>query len=109
MSTRELAERVGLSSQRISQIEHAEQDRSLTLATLERVAEGLDCRVEYILVPRRPLDDMVWHQARAKAISDITAVDHTMTLEDQRPDEGSTNEMIETLARTYIDKRGLWS
>lgn len=109
MSTRELATRVGVSSQRISQIEHAEQDRSLTLATLERIAEGLDCSVEYILVPRRPLDDMVWHQARAKAIADIAAVDHTMALEDQRPDEGSTNEMIETLARGHIDKRGLWS
>jgi len=109
MSTRELAQRVGLSKGRISQIERAERDRSLTLDTLERVAAALGCRVEYVLVPRESLEDMVWQQARAKATDEIAAVDHTMALEDQRPDAGSTRERIDEAARHYIDKRGLWS
>lgn len=109
MSTSELARRVGLTKGRISQIERAEPGRSLTLDTLERVAAALDCRVEYMLVPRRPLDEMVWDQARARAAAEIAAVDHTMALEDQRPDAESTRRRIDEVARRYIDKRGLWS
>lgn len=109
MSTSELAHRVGLTKGRVSQIERAEQDRSLTLDTLERVADALGCRVEYVLVPRQPLDDMVREQAQAKAAAEIAAVDHTMALEDQRPDAESTRQRIDEAARRYIDKRGLWS
>lgn len=109
MSTSELARRVGLSKGRISQIERAERERSLTLDTLERVAAGLGCRVEYVLVPHRPLEDMVWDQARAKAGADVAAVDHTMALEDQQPDGESTGERIDETARRSLDKRGLWS
>lgn len=109
MSTSELARRVGLSKARISQIERAEQRRTLTLDTLERVAAGLGCRVEYVLVPHQPLDDMVGERARAKAAAEIAAVDHTMALEDQRPDTESTGQRIDEAARRYIDKRGLWS
>jgi predicted DNA-binding mobile mystery protein A len=109
MSTSELARRVGLTKGRISQIERAEQERSLTLDTLERVAAGLDCRVEYVLVPRQTLDDMVWDQARAKATAEIAAVDHTMALEDQRPDADSIRQRIDEEARRHVDKRGLWS
>lgn len=109
MSTNELAKRVGLSKGRIGQIERAEQDRSLTLGTLERVAAALDCRVEYLLVPNWPLDDMVWEQARAKAAAEIAAVDHTMALENQRPETESLRHRIDAAARLHIDKRGLWS
>lgn len=109
MSTRELAARVGLSSQRISQIEQNERNRSLTLDTLDRLADGLGCRVEYVLVPHRPLDQMVMDRALAKAAAEVAEVDHTMVLENQRPDDASTREQVEALARTYVDRRGLWS
>lgn len=109
MSTRELASRIGLSPQRISQIEKAEQDRSLTLANLERVAEGLNCRVEYVLVPHQPLDDIVWEQARKKAAAQVAEVDHTMALEDQRPESESTRQRVDEVAKRLVDKRGLWS
>ncbi len=109
MSTSDLARRVELTKGRISQIERAERERSLTLATLERVAAALDCRVEYVLVPRQPLETLVWRQARVKAAAEVATVDHTMALEDQRPDAGSLDERIDDVARRYIDKRGLWS
>ena len=109
MSTRELARRALVSPQRISQIERAERDRSLTLANLERIADAMGCSVEYVLVPRQPLDDMVWEQARVKASAEIGAVDHTMELEDQRPDASSHGQRIQELARRYVDKRGLWA
>lgn len=109
MSTRELAERAGLSNARISQIEKAERDRSLTLANLERIAGALDCRVEYVLVPHQPLDDIVWEQARKKAAAQVAEVDHTMALEDQRPEYESTRQRVDEVAKRLVDKRGLWS
>lgn len=109
MSTSELGRRAGLSKGRISQIEQGERERSLTLGTLERIADALDCRVEYVLVPHRPLDDAVWEQARSKAAKEIAAVDHTMALEDQRPDDESARRRIDEAARRYVDKRGLWA
>lgn len=109
MSTSELARRMGLSKARVSQIERGERERTITLDTLERAAEALGCRVEYVLVPREPLDDLVWAQAKAKARAEMAAVDHTMELEDQRPDGGSSAVLIERTARHHVDKRGLWS
>lgn len=109
MSTRDLAERVGVSKQRISQIEQNERDRSLTLDTLDRIAGALGCRVEYVLVPHQPLDDIVRQQARKKAAAEVQGVDHTMALEDQRPEIESTRQRIDELAQRLIDKRGLWS
>lgn len=109
MSTSELARRIGVSKARVGQIERGERERTITLDTLERAADALGCRVEYVLVPREPLDDLVWAQAMAKARAEIGAVDHTMELEDQRPDHTATRARIEQAARHHIDKRGLWS
>ena len=109
MSTRELAARAGISAPRVSQIERAELDGSLTLATLHRIAEALDCRVEYALVPRRPLDAMVREQARAKAEGVLRVVDHTMAMEDQRTDEYARRSELDRAAEELVDTRGLWS
>ena len=109
MSTSELARRMGLSKARIGQIERGERERTITLATLERAAEALGCRVDYVLVPLEPLDDLVWAQARAKARAEIAAVDHTMELEDQRPNGSFSPARIEETASHHVDKRGLWS
>lgn len=109
MSTNDLAGRMNVSKARIGQIEQGERARTITLDTLERAASALGCRVEYVLVPLEPLDDLVWAQAMAKATAEIGAVDHTMELEDQRPDGGSSAARIEEAARHHVDKRGLWS
>lgn len=109
MSTRELAGRAGVSAARVSQIEQAERDRALTLASLERIAGALGCRVEYVLVPFQPLDDTVWAQARSKAGAEVGRVDHSMALEDQRPESESSRRRVDELARRLVDKRGLWS
>lgn len=109
MSSKELAHRMGLSKARIGQIERGERERTITLDTLERAAEALGCRVEYVLVPHEPLEDLVWARAIAKATEEFAQVDHTMELEDQRPHSNVRAALIEETARHHIDKRGLWS
>jgi predicted DNA-binding mobile mystery protein A len=69
MSTRSLAERCGLSQSRISLIEKGEIEGSLTLNTLEKIAEGLDCELVYFLQPKqgRTLQELREQQAEKKA------------------------------------------
>jgi len=109
MSTRELAKRLDVSSPRISQIERGELDGSLTLASLERVANALDCRLEYVLVPVAPLDEVVLTRARQQAARIVDSVGQTMALENQSPTIEAAQRQLDEVAQSYIDKRGLWT
>jgi predicted DNA-binding mobile mystery protein A len=51
MTTRQLGRRVGVSKTSVTAAERAEREGTITLATLRRYAEGLDCQLVYSLVP----------------------------------------------------------
>lgn len=106
MSTRELAARLNVTSSYISKLEANEASGAITLETLQRAADALGCRLEYTLVPQRPLDEMVMDQARRKARSLLAPVSHSMALEDQGVE---MDDAIEELARDLADRQGLWS
>ncbi len=65
MSGRQLADRLGLSKQSVARMEKDEMTGALSLKTLSRVAEGLDCVLVYGLVPRESLEKMVQDKARS--------------------------------------------
>lgn len=108
MSSSDLAKRMGVSSQQISQYEAAEVAGTMKLQTLERVAAALGASVHYAIVPVVPLEAMVADRARAIAISEVRAVDHSMALENQLPTRDA-NDLIERRARELIDAPRLWS
>jgi|AntRauTorcE11897_2_1112592.scaffolds.fasta_scaffold25586_2 predicted DNA-binding mobile mystery protein A len=106
MSTRELASRLGTTSSYVSKLEANEASAAITLGTLQRAAAALGCRLEYVLVPDQPLDDIIMDQARRKAREILAPVGHTMALEDQQVD---LEEDLDALARDLADRRGLWT
>lgn len=110
MSAAQLAKKMGVSQPRVTALEKAEADDSVTLASLRRAADALDCTLVYALVPKTSLDDMVMTRARAKAAKILQRVDHTMSLEKQKLDDAETREQIELLAQDLIAKnsRILW-
>lgn len=108
MSTTELAQRMGVTHARISQIERAEANDSLRLGTLRRAAEALGCELHYALVPATGLEESVRRQARNKAKALVGATTHTMRLEDQEPDAAVVGAQVDELADTLVDTRGLW-
>jgi hypothetical protein len=61
------------------------------LATLRRVAEALDCRLVYALVPNKPLDRIVRERARVFLQKRQAAVEHSMLLEDQKVERSEQN------------------
>ena len=83
MTTAQFARRIGVSQPRIVTLEQSEAGGSVTLNTLERAAEGLGCRVVYVLIPTQPLRQTL--QARAEEIASrkMRSINQTMRLEDQ--------------------------
>lgn len=104
MSGRELGVRLGVSRQRVDQLEQAEVARTMPISTLDRVAAALGCRVRYVLVPLEPLEQMVRRQALRRAAAAITGPSDG----DDRRQVELLSAKIEVLADALVDQRGLW-
>ena len=109
MSTGELAGRMGVVQQTISDLERSELHETIKLDTLRRAADALDCDLVYVLIPRASLESAVRAQARRKSAALLSGVAHHARLEDQSVDDEDTNAQIDDLEMTFVDRRGLWS
>lgn len=109
MSTTELAARMGVIQQNISDLERSELHDTIKLETLRRTADALNCDLLYVLVPRSSLDDAVRAQARRRAAALLGPVAHHGRLEDQTINDDDTNTQLDDLANRFIDRRGLWT
>jgi predicted DNA-binding mobile mystery protein A len=112
MTSGVLAERLGVTASGARKLEQAEAVDAITLGTLRRVAEALDCELQYTLVPRRPLRDMRWRQAMQLAQQCQQRAGRTMALESQpidSPAEGA-QERLEAMAEEILRTSGtrLW-
>jgi predicted DNA-binding mobile mystery protein A len=83
MTTAQYGKRLGVSQPRIVELEKSEENGTVTLNTLQRAAEVLGCRLVYVLVPERPLAEVVMEQAERVAERQSRAIEQTMRLEDQ--------------------------
>jgi predicted DNA-binding mobile mystery protein A len=83
MTTGQLARRMGVKQPRITELEAAEKAGKITLQSLERAAEAMGCRVVYVLVPERPLTEVLTERALRVADAQLASVDQTMRLEAQ--------------------------
>lgn len=109
MSSRELAYRMGVRQQTISDIERSEQHDTIQLKTLERAANAMDCQLVYALVPNTSLEEAVNTQARRKAIQHLESVAHHSRLEDQVVWDSELATQIDELAAHLASRRGLWT
>ena len=83
MTTAQMAASLGVSQPRIITLEQDETRGVLSLETLSRAAQALDCTLVYALVPNQSLDHMVRRRADQIAAARIARVDHSMRLENQ--------------------------
>lgn len=96
MSSPQLAARLGVSNSQASQMERMEIEDRITLKQLRRVADDLNCDLEYALVPRKPVIDMVRSRARYKAKELVKKVHVHMALENQQLPDKQLEEQIES-------------
>lgn len=107
MSVSDFARRLGVSRQRAAQIEDAELDGSITLASLRRAAEALDCALVFTLVPHGSLEDVVQQRAHEIATRDAQRIRQTMLLENQAvPKED--DRLVAGLEEALEGSRRLW-
>ncbi|WP_419842663.1 mobile mystery protein A [Candidatus Poriferisodalis sp.] len=109
MTSADLAQRMGVSPQRVYAIERSEQHMTLKLSTLERIAHAMDCDLVYALVPRTSLENCVTTQAGRRAAEHLRSVAHHARLEDQVPTERDLAQQIEELASDLVERKGLWT
>ena len=103
----ELAKLASLSTATVAQAERRECDGQVTLSTLKKMAESMDCELVYAFVPKKDLKTMIHDKAFEKARKALNLADLHMKLEDQKVD-GDENERIERLAKKFIDKGDIW-
>lgn len=110
MTTAQLARRLGVSQPRAVAIEKAEARGAITLDSLERAAQALDCRLVYALVPRKSLDALIEDRADFLARKHLAAAQHSMALEAQSVDPADEREQLKRLIQRLIEQAGseLW-
>ena len=112
MTSDVLAKRLGMTASGARKLEQAEAADAITLGTLRRVAEALDCDLQYTLIPRRPLREMRWQQAMHLAQQWQQRADRTMALEAQpvATPSAAAGERLEAMAQEILSSRGtrLW-
>ena len=104
MRAKQLAKRLGMSQQSVARIEKDELTGAVTIKTMRRVAEQLNCVFVYGFVPATSLDEAVNQQARKVANKRLARVSQTMRLENQaltpKEDQQALDDMVEDLVRT---------
>lgn len=110
MTSPQLAVRLDISKSQASQIERMEVEDRITLKQLRRVADALDCDLQYALVPRQPVETMIRNRAKLKASRLVNKADVQMKLEAQQLSKEKLDQYIESEAERLLREmpRDLW-
>jgi predicted DNA-binding mobile mystery protein A len=83
MTTGQLAKRLKVQQPRVIELEKGEASGKITVQSLERAAEALGCRLVYVLIPHKPLNETIEQRALQAAERQLASVEQTMRLEAQ--------------------------
>lgn len=100
MSLRQLGERAGMTKASVAQMEQREAEGTITLASMQKLAEALGADFEYVVMPRHSIDEMLRRRAELVARRLAKEVSDSMTLEDQ----GTSAERLEELVRYHTTR-----
>src|SRR3989338_437325 len=104
------AQRLNISPQAVFQTEQSEIDETITLKTLRRLAEAMDCHLHYALIPnQKSLKKILEKRSAIKAKNLVYDVDSSMSLENQKVKNSRRSEKIlaKELVKNFSSK--LWS
>jgi len=109
MTAGQLGVRMGVTQPTIQKLERSEQQGTIQLASLRRLAEALGCELVYAFVPRQPLEQTYETAARAVARRELGAISHSMALEDQAVDDPEEDDRLRRFIETELDPREVWA
>jgi predicted DNA-binding mobile mystery protein A len=102
MSGAQLARRLGVTRGLISKTEKAELLGGVTLKKMQEIAQGMNCRFVYAIVPETDIENLIKTQAIKKASSCVKRASTHMALEDQALNDEQLRLEIERLAENMI-------
>lgn len=114
MTTRQLAERLGVQQSTITRLEEREVSGKVTLDVLSRAAEAMHCKLVYAFVPNNQyadLEEIVDKQARNVARQLVRRAEHSMRLEQQGTDSSHLARQVDALTeelKSRMDPR-IWT
>ena len=104
MSVAQVAQRMDITRGRILEFEKAEADDRITLGSLRRVAEAMDCQLVYAIVPKSgTITELAEQRAREEASKRVLSVEHSMALENQAP--GKIDQLIEDETKGILNRK----
>lgn len=111
MSTAVLAKRLACQKSNVTTIEQRERKGTITLETLERFAEAMDCKLVYSLVPIEPFSKILENKAREVAHKRVQTINHSMRLEKQELTEKQLQQQEESLVQELLQEhpKKLWN
>lgn len=104
MSGVQLAQKLGVSKARISKAEQDELQGSVTLKTMHSMAEAMNCRFVYAIVPQKKVEEVIRDRAIEKARDQVQAASTHMALEAQSLNSEQLEFEIERIAGQIMDK-----
>jgi predicted DNA-binding mobile mystery protein A len=107
MSLETLAKLSDSSKSAIHQAEQREIEGKVTISTLKKYAEAMDCELVYFFAPKDNLETLIKNKAYEKARRSLLTADLHMKLEDQKV-EGDMQKQIERLAQKLIEDGEIW-
>ncbi len=104
LSGMQLAKRLNVTKARVSKVERDEPQGSVTLRTMQSMAEAMDCQFVYAIVPKGNVEDVIKARAIEKARAQVEAASTQMALEAQSLSQEQLEFEIERVAAEMMDK-----
>ena len=110
MSAAAFARRLGMTHAGVGKLESAEASDAITLASLRKLAQALDCELQYALVPRTSLAQQLQDRAHTVAKERLLPIAHSMALEDQAVSGPSNQLQLDLAMKALLEgsRRELW-
>lgn len=124
MTTTQLARRIGVAHPGVVRLEKNEKDGKVTIASMRKAAEAMNCEFVYAIIPRHHkgyagalpttdegnvLDDFIRQEAYRAAYAEARRVGRTMALEDQAlADDAFRAQVQDRAAELAANPRRLW-
>lgn len=98
MTTTQLAKKINVAQPRVINLE--KNEKNTKISTMERIADALNCDFVYAFIPRENIDDIIYNQAKKKALKILSKVHTNMSLENQLID---SDELVEDIIKDLLD------
>ncbi len=103
MSAAQLARRLGVTRARISKAEKAELSGSVSIKSMQGIAQAMGCRFVYAIVPAEGrIESVVFEQAHKKAQALVARASGHMSLEDQSLTSNKNLAEVDRLAEELV-------